>query len=85
MRRSLLEIEIDVLNALRQPEKLTRLTYKTNYNASNMKILLRNMIAKGLVETRGAPGKTKDSRVQYVLTDRGREAANQINHLLLQL
>ncbi len=51
MRRSKLEIYIDILRELAHKElKLTHLMYKTNTNCNSLKEYLIDLISKGLVE-----------------------------------
>lgn len=70
MRRSKLEMYIDILKVLVQHGqlKLTHVMYKANVNCSVLKEYLDFLIRQGLVEER-AVGK---KRVVYVITKRGR-------------
>lgn len=69
MRRSKLEMYIDILKVLAQrgPTKLTHIMYKANVNCSVLKEYLDFLIKQGLVEEK-AIGK---KRVVYVITQRG--------------
>ena len=69
MRRSKLEIYVDILKVLglRGPLKLTHIMYKANVNCKVLKEYLDFLLAQGLVEERSV-GK---SRVVYANTQRG--------------
>jgi predicted transcriptional regulator len=69
MRRSKLEMYVDILKVLAQkgPTKLTHIMYKANVNSSILKEYLDFLIKQGLIEER-AVGK---NRVVYANTDRG--------------
>ncbi|MEM1757763.1 MAG: winged helix-turn-helix domain-containing protein, partial [Candidatus Bathyarchaeia archaeon] len=69
MRRSKLEMYIDILKVLAQrgPTKLTHIMYKANVNCSVLKEYLDFLIKQGLVEEK-AVGK---KRVVYAITQRG--------------
>ncbi|MEM2319705.1 MAG: winged helix-turn-helix domain-containing protein [Candidatus Bathyarchaeia archaeon] len=69
MRRSKLEMHIDILKVLahRGPMKLTHIMYKANVNCSVLKEYLDFLIKQNLVEER-AVGKR---RVVYAITQRG--------------
>ncbi|MEM2507680.1 MAG: winged helix-turn-helix domain-containing protein [Nitrososphaeria archaeon] len=69
MRRSKLEMYIDILKVLAQhgPLKLTHIMYKANVNCSVLKDYLNFLMKQNLVEERTI-GK---SRVVYVITQRG--------------
>ena len=69
MRRSKLEIYIDILKVLSRhgPLKLTHIMYKANVNCSVLKEYLDNLIKQNLVEERTVGKK----RTVYGLTERG--------------
>ena len=69
MRRSKLEMYVDILKVLAQrgPLKLTHIMYKANVNCSVLKEYLDFLIKQGLVEER-AVGK---SRIVFAVTQRG--------------
>ena len=69
MRRSKLEMYIDILKVLAQrgPLKLTHVMYKANVNCSVLKEYMDFLIKQSLVEERTV-GK---SRVVYAVTQRG--------------
>jgi predicted transcriptional regulator len=69
MRRSKLEMYIDILKVLAQrgPLKLTHIMYKANVNCSVLKEYLDFLLKQGLVEERMA-GKSK---TVFAITQRG--------------
>ncbi|NIR14557.1 MAG: hypothetical protein GWN86_11700 [Desulfobacterales bacterium] len=69
MRRSKLEMHIDVLKVLAQkgPLKLTHIMYKANVNCSVLKEFLDFLIDQNLVEERDLGEK----RTVYAIKDRG--------------
>jgi predicted transcriptional regulator len=70
MRRSKLEMYIDILRVLAQrgPLKLTHVMYKANVNCSVLKEYLDFLVKQGLVEERTVGKK----RAVYAVTQRGR-------------
>ena len=71
MRRSKLEMHVDVLKVLARhgPLKLTHVMYKANVNCSVLKQYLGFLIQHKLVEEQ-----TLKKRVVYAITERGRTA-----------
>jgi predicted transcriptional regulator len=69
MRRSKLEVYIDILEvlALRGPLKLTHIMYKSNVNCSVLKDQLEFLIKNTLVEERIL----RKEKVVYAVTSRG--------------
>jgi predicted transcriptional regulator len=69
MRRSVIEMYIDILKALayRGPLKVTHLMYKANINCSVLKEHLDFLVKQNLVEER----KIGKQRVVYAITQRG--------------
>jgi len=69
MRRSKLEMYVDILKVLSQrgPLKLTHIMYKANVNCSVLKQYLEFLIQQNLVEERTVGKK----RVVYAITHRG--------------
>ncbi|MGD0405493.1 MAG: winged helix-turn-helix domain-containing protein [Candidatus Bathyarchaeia archaeon] len=69
MRRSKLEMYVDILKVLAQrgPLKLTHIMYKANVNCKVLKEYLDFLVGQGLVEER-IVGKR---RVVYTITQRG--------------
>jgi predicted transcriptional regulator len=94
MRRSIIEMKIDILNALfvtNKSLKLTHLTLKTNMNGDITKEMLNQLVAKGLVSSNNvvSPNKTYTKRTNgiiYTITPLGVETIhvfNKISPLLL--
>lgn len=79
MRRSKLEMYVDVLRVLIQhgPLKLTHIMYKANINCSVLKEFLEFLIKNGLVEERSVGEK----RVVYAITQRGRKLIKAFREL----
>lgn len=69
MRRSKLEMYVDILTVLAQrgPLKLTHIMYKANVNCSVLKEYLDFLLKQGLVEER----KLKKQRTVFATTQRG--------------
>lgn len=69
MRRSKLEMYVDILNVLahRGPLKLTHVMYKANINCSILNESLDFLIKQGLVEKRTI----KKERIVFAVTQRG--------------
>ena len=74
MRRSKLEMHVDVLKVLARhgPLKLTHVMYKANINFSVLKQYLDFLIQHNLVEEQTLPKKRHKTRVVYAITERGR-------------
>jgi predicted transcriptional regulator len=70
MRRSKLQIYVDVLEALvfYGPMRLTQITYKANLSYNLLKPILKDMMEKELVEER----KLKKNLVSYAATNTAR-------------
>ncbi len=83
MRRSKLEMYIDILKVLAQrgPLKLTHIMYKANVNCSVLKEYLDFLIQQNLVEER-AVGK---QRTVYAVTQRGITVLKYFRELKLVL
>jgi predicted transcriptional regulator len=79
MRRSRLEMYVDILNvlALRGPVKLTHIMYKANVNCSILKEYIHFLIEQGLVEKRSL-GKR---RVEYAISNKGLSVLKQFKEL----
>ena len=69
MRRSKLEMHVDILKVLAQrgPLKLTHIMYKANVNCSVLSEYLEFLLKQGLVEERTL----KKSRTVYAVTQHG--------------
>ena len=74
MRRSKLEIHLDVLKVLARhgPLKLTHVMYKANVNCDTLKQYLDFLIQHNLVEEQTLPKKRHQTRVVYAITERGK-------------
>ena len=74
MRRSKLEMHVDVLKVLARhgPLKLTHIMYKANVNCSVLKEYLDFLIQHNLVEEQTLHKKRHGTRVVYAITERGR-------------
>ncbi|UCE28709.1 MAG: transcriptional regulator [Candidatus Bathyarchaeota archaeon] len=79
MRRSKLEMYIDILKVLAQkgPLKLTHIMYKANVNCSVLKQYLDFLISQNLVEEQTVGKK----RIVYVVTDKGRTVLKYFREL----
>ena len=73
MRRSKLEIHVDVLKVLARhgPLKLTHVMYKANVNCSVLKQYLDLLIQHKLVEEQTLHKKRHKTRDVYAITERG--------------
>ena len=75
MRRSKLELHLDILRVLHRHRgtlKLTHIMYKANVNCSALKQYLDFLIQHNLVEEQTLPKKRHKTRVVYAITERGR-------------
>jgi predicted transcriptional regulator len=74
MRRSKLELHLDILRVLAQhgPLKLTHVMYKANVNCSILKQYLSFLIQHNLVEEQTLQKRRHKTRVVYAITERGR-------------
>jgi predicted transcriptional regulator len=74
MRRSKLEMHVDILKALARhgPLKLTHVMYKANVNCDTLKQYLEFLIQHNLVEEQILQKKRHGTRVVYVITERGK-------------
>ncbi len=80
MRRSKLEMRVDILKALarhRQPLKLTHIMYKANVNCDTLKQCLDFLIQHNLVEKQTLP----KTRVVYAITERGLTVLKYVKEL----
>jgi len=83
MRRSKLEMYVDILNVLnhRGPLKLTHIMYKANVNCSILNEYLDFLIKQGLVEKRII----KKERIVFAVTQRGINVLKYFRELKLIL
>ena len=79
MRRSKLEIHLDVLKVLARhgPLKLTHVMYKANVNCDTLKQYLDFLIQHNLVEKQTLPKK----RVVYAITERGQTSLKHFREI----
>ena len=79
MRRSKLEMYVDILKVLAQkgPLKLTHVMYKANVNCSVLKEYLDFLTKQGLVEEKIL----RKERIVYVITQRGVTVLKQFREL----
>jgi len=89
VRRSKLDLRIDILETLREsPKILSHIMYRTGTNSSTVNRELSILIEKGFVKTVEAPKKPKQQcksrnrkRTFYILTMKGREVLNHISQI----
>lgn len=83
MRRSKLEMYIDILKVLAQrgPLKLTHIMYKANVNCSVLKEYLDFLIQQDLVEEKTVGKK----RIVYVVSEKGLKVLNYFRELKVML
>lgn len=79
MRRSKLEMQVDVLNvlAINGPLKLTHIMYKANTNCNILNEYLDSLIKKGLIEKRII----EQEQIVFSVTQRGRTVLNYFRKL----
>ena len=83
MRRSKLEMHIDILKVLAHhgPLKLTHIMYKANVNCSVLKQYLDFLIQRNLIEEQILHKKRNKTRVVYAITERGRTVLKYFREL----
>ena len=83
MRRSKLELHVDILKALARhgPLKLTHVMYKANVNCSVLKQYLGFLIQHNLVEEQTLPKRRHKTKVVYAITERGRTVLKYFREL----
>ncbi len=83
MRRSKLEMHIDILKVLARhgPLKLTHVMYKANVNCSVLKQYLDFLIQQNLVEEQTLLKKRNRKRIVYAITERGRTVLKYFREL----
>ncbi len=83
MRRSKLEMHIDILKVLAHhgPLKLTHVMYKANVNCSVLKQYLDFLIQRNLIEEQTLHKKRNKTRVVYAITERGRTVLRYFREL----
>ena len=83
MRRSKLEMHIDILKVLSHhgPLKLTHVMYKANVNCSVLKQYLDFLIQRNLIEEQTLHKKRNKTRLVYAITERGRTVLRYFREL----
>jgi predicted transcriptional regulator len=79
VRRSKLELYVDIINVLSQkgPLKLTHLMHKTNTNCGVLSVYLDSLLEKGLIEKRII----EQERIVFAVTQRGKTVMNYFREL----
>jgi len=87
MRRSKMEMYIDILKVLAQngPLKLTHVMYKANVNCSVLKQNLDFLIKQNLIEEQITVKKRNKTKVSYAITERGRTVIKYFNEVNIAL
>jgi predicted transcriptional regulator len=83
MRRSKMEMYVDVLKVLAQngPLKLTHIMYKANVNCSVLKQNLDFLIQQNLIEEQIRRKKRNKIKVRYAITERGKTVIRYFNEV----
>ena len=83
MRRSKMEMYIDILKVLAQngPLKLTHVMYKANVNCSVLKEYLDFLIQQRLIEEQILRKKRNKTKIRYAITERGRKVLRYFNEV----
>jgi predicted transcriptional regulator len=87
MRRSKMEMYIDILRVLAQhgPLKLTHVMYKANVNCSVLKENLDFLIAQNLIEEQVTVKRRNKTKISYAITDKGRTVIRYFNEVNVAL
>ncbi|PVX27177.1 MAG: hypothetical protein CW716_03670 [Candidatus Bathyarchaeum sp.] len=87
MRRSKMEMYIDILKVLAQngPLKLTHVMYKANVNCSVLKENLDFLIKQNLIEEQITVKKRNKTKTSYAITDKGRTVIRYFNEINVAL
>ena len=87
MRRSKMEIYIDILKVLAQkgPLKLTHVMYKANINCSVLKENLDFLIKQNLIEEQVTVKKRNKTKISYAITEKGRTVIRYFNEVNVAL
>jgi predicted transcriptional regulator len=87
MRRSKMEMYIDILKVLAQngPLKLTHVMYKANVNCSVLKENLEFLIKQNLIEEQITIKKRNKTKIRYAITDKGRKVIRYFNEINVAL
>jgi predicted transcriptional regulator len=83
MRRSKMEMYIDILKVLAQngPMKLTHVMYKANVNCSVLKQNLDFLIEQNLLEEQITPKRRNRTKIRYAITEKGRTVIKYFNEV----
>jgi predicted transcriptional regulator len=83
MRRSKMEMYIDILKVLAQngPLKLTHVMYKANVNCSVLKEYLDFLIQQNLIEEQILHKKRNKTKTRYAVTERGKTVLKYFNEV----
>lgn len=87
MRRSKMEMYIDILKVLAQngPLKLTHVMYKANVNCSVLKQNLDFLIEQNLIEEQIVHKKRNRTKIRYAVTEKGRTVIKYFNEVNIAL
>ena len=87
MRRSKMEMYIDILKVLAQhgPLKLTHVMYKANVNCSVLKENLDFLIAQNLIEEKVTVKRRNKTKITYGITDKERTVIRYFNEVNVAL
>jgi predicted transcriptional regulator len=87
MRRSKMEMYIDILKVLAQngPLKLTHVMYKANVNCSVLKENLDFLIKQNLIEEQVTVKKRNKTKISYAITEKGRTVIRYFNEVNVAL
>jgi predicted transcriptional regulator len=87
MRRSKMEMYIDILKVLAQngPLKLTHVMYKANVNCSVLKQNLGFLIKQNLIEEQVTVKKRNKTKISYAITEKGRTVIRYFNEVNVAL
>jgi predicted transcriptional regulator len=87
MRRSKMEMYIDILKVLAQngPLKLTHVMYKANVNCSVLKENLDFLIKQNLIEEQVTVKKRNKTKTSYIITEKGRTVIKYFNEVNIAL
>jgi predicted transcriptional regulator len=83
MRRSKMEMYIDILKVLAQkgPLKLTHVMYKANVNCSVLKDNLEFLIEQNLIEEQITQKRRNKTKITYAITEKGRTVIKYFNEV----
>jgi predicted transcriptional regulator len=87
MRRSKMEMYIDILKVLAQhgPLKLTHVMYNANVNCSVLKENLDFLIKQNLIEEQTTLKKRNKTKISYAITEKGRTVIRYFNEVNIAL